>query len=99
MKIVEELRHRVVMVDHGNGNVTDQPDELCQEAAQVIEGLFNALKDMAEFWAYGMAKPPGARPTADDDMKVEKLADGAITALHAANPEYVRSMPRPLGQH
>jgi len=99
MRIVDELKHRVVMTDRGNGNVTDDPDELCQEAAQVIEGLFNALRDMTEWWAYAMAKPPGAKPDAEDEMKVERLADSAITALHAANPEYVKTMPRPGNSH
>lgn len=99
MEIIDTLRHRREMVDHGNGNVTDEPDHDCQRAATVIEALFVALKDMTEWWAYGMAKPPGAKPDANDIKNVEQLADRAITALHAANPEYVRSMPRPGGQH
>ncbi|MDB5555460.1 MAG: hypothetical protein JWL86_5444 [Rhizobium sp.] len=99
MKLVDDLKSRVVMTDRGNGNVTDDPDELCQKAAKAIEGLFGALKDMTEWWAYGMAKPPGAKPSANDMKNVEQLADRAITALHAVNPEYVRTMPRPGRQH
>ncbi len=68
------------------------------DAEPVQRLLFDALKDMAEFWAYGMAKPPGAKPSPEDEMRVERIANAAITALHAADPSYVHNMPRPGGQ-
>lgn len=55
--------------------------------------LFAALKDMAEFWRYGMAKPDGAQPTAEDEARVEKLAKDAVDALVAASPDYLSTLP------
>lgn len=55
--------------------------------------LFDALKNMAEWWAYAIAKPPGAEPNAEDHKKVEQLAADAITALHAADPTYIHRLP------
>jgi hypothetical protein len=55
--------------------------------------LFTALKDMAEFWRYGMANPDGARPTAEDEARVEKLAKDALDALVAASPDYLSTLP------
>ena len=37
--IVTQLRDRRDMIYHGNGNVTDEPDGLCEEAANEIERL------------------------------------------------------------
>ncbi len=56
--------------------------------------LFVALRDITEWWAYAMAKPDGAQPSADDHKKVEQLAVQAINALHAADPTYVHSLPK-----
>lgn len=38
-KITEQLRNRREMVNHGNGNVTDEPDDICEEAANEIDRL------------------------------------------------------------
>lgn len=54
--------------------------------------LFDALRDMSEWWAYAMAKPLGAQPNAEDHKKVEQLAVKAINALHKADPTYVRCL-------
>ena len=43
LNIVQQLRNRREMVDWGNGNVTDEPDGLCEEAANEIEELWGAL--------------------------------------------------------
>jgi hypothetical protein len=82
MEIVERLRagKDLARCDH-------------EDAADVIEGLFGALKDMAEWWAYAMDKPPGAEPSADDHKKVEQMAVNAIHALHAADSDYVHRLP------
>ena len=41
------------------------------------------LKEMSEFWAYGLAKPKGAKPTAGDKGRVEALATKAAEAVAA----------------
>lgn len=55
--------------------------------------LFDALREMSEWWAYAMEKPVGAKPSADDHKKVEQLAVKALDALHAADPDYVHRLP------
>lgn len=39
------------------------------------------LKEMSEFWAYGLAKPDGAELTNEDQARVEAIAKGAAEAL------------------
>jgi len=46
--------------------------------------LYEALKAMLEFWAYGLAKEEGAIPTPEDDARIEQLAILAGNALAKA---------------
>ena len=46
--ITDQLRSRREMIDRGNGNVTDEPDYLCEEAAAEIERLRAALEQIAD---------------------------------------------------
>lgn len=62
-------------------------NEAAQASAHLIAAapeLFNALSAMAEFWAYGLDKPEGAKPTPEDDRRVEELAIMSLKALAQA---------------
>lgn len=41
------------------------------------------LKEMSEFWAYGLAKPKGAKLSGDDKAQVAAIATKAAEALFA----------------
>jgi hypothetical protein len=55
--------------------------------------LFEALREICEFWAYGLAKPDGTNPSVEDKEKVERIALKALHTLHAADPSYVHTLP------
>jgi hypothetical protein len=48
LDIVQQLRNRREMVNWGNGNVTDEPDGLCEEAADEIGRLRAVLQEIAD---------------------------------------------------
>jgi hypothetical protein len=51
---------------------------------EALRDLYEALKAMADFWAYGMSQPDGAEPTADDKARCEQLGAMAEAALRKA---------------
>jgi hypothetical protein len=57
--IVTRLQWRRQMVDHGHGNVTDEPDDDCEEAAKLIETLRGTASCDAKkaFHRYGDQDP------------------------------------------
>ncbi len=65
------------------GNAAPWQEDWQYNAALIAAApdLYSALKSMAEFWAYGMAKPEGAEPSADDNKRVEELAAAATKAI------------------
>lgn len=85
---IEQLTADISMYIGALAGVTSQ-----RNAVSAVNGkLFAALREMSEWWAYAMEKPPGAHPDADDQKKVEELAEQAIEALHAADPSYTQRL-------
>lgn len=91
LKLEAENVHLRTVVIRGLAGV-----ELSEENDRLIDvrnALFDALREMSEWWAYAMDKPIGAKPTAEDHKKVEQLAVKAINALHMVDPTYVHRLP------
>lgn len=82
MDIVEKLRNRRAMINRGNGDVIDVPDDDCEEAANEIERMRAALSSPA---------PAGGEVPAD---VAELVIAARIVAFEDQSPEALRALDK-----
>jgi hypothetical protein len=51
---------------------------------EALRDLYEALKAISDFWAYGLSQPIGAVPTEDDEERAERLGEMTAAALAKA---------------